>query len=1762
MVTLNNLLPNGNKQQNNIGVNYSENLITSESPLKNPNYGKDIETYKEIHWPNNTYNIDVHYSTNLTHPELAPNSPLQNPVLEKTKTLNPVQEISVVARGTDPNVIANNPTHINPYVREKEQTTNTSEVIAKPTTTSTTQTTTNLTPEEVLGQSFIEAYNNPMYRSLVFGGGDLNYIANQILQITGGLTLPELFKILGFNIKDWTPYYYHGFSPFEYGSSYGTTTNNVINAFFYGNKIEFINQSQINTTWSGGSSNSFTRGTLTIEPYNLIYKGKTYHLILVKYTQYEYLQTTNPNSPTDVYKNTITTYYLIDPITKKIVYQAQTPPQQEQYWFNSGPTSSNIIPAHEAINDLLSQYGYKLPSDQYSLVDNLQPGQSITVYASAGSAGAEFTITYLGNGQYQIQSKGEFYNFNDFSNPWTSINETITAPTYNINTQTGQISTTPFKISGQITTYGTTNINMPYYIATYKVSETIPIYSSSWGGQIGFWFGTPQGGITLQNVSLPTLTYQQYIQLANGQMPQGIKPGWYYYPILNEFVYVKAPQYYLNVGNIKITNPEVIGFVQQYGNNNVLVTNLSNIGNPNELAFIYLTPNGNGQMLIYDTLTGRVVNIISIKNLKTNNPNYDLIVQMIYNQQYNGFGILYPGSNELITFQLVNPNNLNSYVTNKPIADILGSTPIYVTVDLINNTIYLQDIRGNIISTKTFSNQNEMLNYIQKTYGISKESVLQAENPTLYTLSNLALNTAVAETELEISIPLLTLTSASLFAGSLIGAALSDVGALEIDTSIPNFVKNFVMSGGTTAAFGNLASYISTGKPLSAKEDIFLFTTSGLIGAGGSILGNAISADLTNAGITGLKNSILSGLIENTITGAGINVVFGETLSLHNTGKWLSPSEVEQYAITGAEYGAAGFTSGLILRKLAPSFFNNPLGSSLAAGTINALFALPSRNPLMILGAFDIGLLSGGLNRMIEYSKIPYLEESPEVQRVLDTTEIGRNLGNKIKEKMVDAGLVSYDYVKGLTTTETIKTLKNIYNELQERIINEELPPKDIEYLKSKEVLGIRNDIILGKEEVFAKYVKDRIPIDGEKYYNAQQIIKYYTKQLDKMFGGWKISSGEDTLFYYIKSGNKAKWGFGSAGKTEEFISERSVSDITLNVAGIYNAPSDVIDTIKYLRKTGMVDDAEMLEKIYNSVKTVKDLLTNIRPSKNIEIEFRDYAEEYAKKYGMEYGELISTQMGDTIKEYLQEKFGKNAVIYGSESVRQYLDSIAKRYGGQVIRYGKEYVIIDRHGNVVWKFRMPGDVDVIINTKDPGVLEVAAEDIAKLLNKALNTNRFIAQEHLVIDKYRGGEHVVDLHMPNEGSDWLNIYARKSNFYDLGFPRPEPYYTDNLGVAKLSQTSLDKASAVATLRQLSLADLVKDINNGAKIDNPNYVISYLKNLLKNADYETQRNVLAEFIMELKPGYRNTYVYLISNSFNIPISELNYVNPKYLDIIEKYFYKKQTYIAPATYRLKDTGDTLSLIYLGGDLLSKTIDVKAMVEGREVIKDYGRLVELSKEKGILPKDWTEPNTINMEDIFKSINPFESNIEMPEMVRVGSVIGSLGSMFRSEESITGVSIISSISSGPSTSNKGSSIRPKSLSISESMFSSISSSIVSTSESLSKSLVSNSLSSSLSESISFSPSLSASISQSLSSSTSTSMSTSISTSISTSTSTSESLSSSISASIFSTSGSPSYFSLLGFGGLSNPTTNMGINLGNAKWAELDVAYAFNKLWK
>ncbi len=59
---------------------------------------------------------------------------------------------------------------------------------------------------EIFGESLVEAANGP-YVGQVFNGQSLNQIENQVLKITDGLTLSEIFRIIKQSESFWTPTY-------------------------------------------------------------------------------------------------------------------------------------------------------------------------------------------------------------------------------------------------------------------------------------------------------------------------------------------------------------------------------------------------------------------------------------------------------------------------------------------------------------------------------------------------------------------------------------------------------------------------------------------------------------------------------------------------------------------------------------------------------------------------------------------------------------------------------------------------------------------------------------------------------------------------------------------------------------------------------------------------------------------------------------------------------------------------------------------------------------------------------------------------------------------------------------------------------------------------------------------------------------------------------------------------------------------------------------------------------------------------------------------------------------------------------------------------------------------------------------------------------------------------------------------------------------------------------------------------------------------
>ena len=308
----------------------------------------------------------------------------------------------------------------------------------------------------------------------------------------------------------------------------------------------------------------------------------------------------------------------------------------------------------DVVNSVLQQYGYQLLPGQNTLINNLQPGQSVIVNTSAGSIGAQFKVTYLGNGQYQIQSVGTFYNPYDFYHPQTSLNVTVTAPTYDVYAN-DSVSTSSLIISGQVTTHGTTNINEPYYNATYNINEIVPFNSTISGNQIIFQSGTSQINTNLQSIDLPTLTTQQYQELQSGQIPPGIKPGWYYYPQTGQIIQVSYQT---------VQQPQVNWNQLWFGYSSAMPQTVQNLP---QNTYLFLNPMG------YSSTNPNVVYSIGI-NFNTNTVylinSYGQIIgtktfnniQSMFNYLQNNWNLNLnptPQSGQPVLSTAVNSNDLN-----------------------------------------------------------------------------------------------------------------------------------------------------------------------------------------------------------------------------------------------------------------------------------------------------------------------------------------------------------------------------------------------------------------------------------------------------------------------------------------------------------------------------------------------------------------------------------------------------------------------------------------------------------------------------------------------------------------------------------------------------------------------------------------------------------------------------------------------------------------------------------------------------------------------------------------------------------------------------------------------------------------------------------------------------------------------------------------------------------------------------------------------
>ena len=761
--------------------------------------------------------------------------------------------------------------------------------------------------------------------------------------------------------------------------------------------------------------------------------------------------------------------------------------------------------------------------------------------------------------------------------------------------------------------------------------------------------------------------------------------------------------------------------------------------------------------------------------------------------------------------------------------------------------------------------------------------------------------------------------------------------------------------------------------------------------AGGQNVAKAVG-DVTEVALPAIATAVVAPeLLPAVLIGEAASVGIGEGISKVTTGKWQSLPQVLQEAneggVLGAIGGAAGSAAEGALAKLGTAIggkvgdiIAGAGGKALAGAAVNEALTVPfTRNPEQLLLAGVLGAAGGASGELV--SKVPFLEQSEAVRNAIDTSEAGAKLGDNLVNEGIMKGVLSPDEISGKTTTQIGDLLRQKYNTVSNDIISS-LDKDTVQSLKEEGI--ITDNQVLNPGE-FIKSVRDKVPEDQlQLLKDTANLVGKYNKGIEKLAGGYKLRLGNRTLLYKLKLGDESELGLGSAGKSRIFNDIRSVNDIEKNVAGIYNNPSDVRDTAIGLKTTPK--EADFVQNLYKGAKAAKSALSDLKPNDEIELGFRDLEKDL--------GPTQTKILAQTVKDYLDEVGGKNVIVYGSNSVKQYLEDIARRLGATLDEDTDPNVYLIKRGDqVIWEWRKPGDVDAFIRTDNPNDLQRIAQDLADRMNKVIGTDRFEAKGNLVIDKITG-DHIADLHMMNESSDNFNLYAKGSTGADLGMARPTPNYSD-LGVAKVSQIALDKANAAAALRETSLNDLLKQINEGTKIDNPDSLVYIAKQILNSKDPETVEDTLAYLVRNIKDDNLRDYLAdRFSQEFNIPKNELF---SKPIGDIENVLNERYRYLAPASYRFKDAQDFLTLLKLAADLKDDD-DLRAL---------YQQLRDEFEERGIIPKDW-EPKEIDWNSIQNAQKLIDSL----------SSAGDLRSMFFTSPIISpGVSsgATSSISSPPS---------------------------------------------------------------------------------------------------------------------------------------------------
>ena len=817
-------------------------------------------------------NVTVNYSTNLT--THTTQNPLVSPNFQTNKVLTPIQQIKVIGKGADPNVIINNLTNTNPYVRENRYPTNTSNIITKPSIINESKPQSiEISPEKVFGS----LYN-----------GQSEQEALKFLQITNGLTLPEISKILSqysININNWT------------NANIAISGNKIILNYTYSSPLESVIGDQV----VGNITNNYT---LEIENIN--------GWVFVKYKNYQtstYMG--HPSSP-----SINETYYVINPITKKITY---TGPNISEAVIWKQPLMSPT----NAINSALSQYGYTLSYGAIEQINNLQPGQSITVYAIPNTTvgenpyGALIKITNLGNGQYNIQSTTPINN----KGKWISINENVNIPTATENILTGSISTTNYNITGKLSLESSGSLNSTN-LATYSISESYPITYTIKNNQITFQFGNPSvNNVSLQSINVPTLTNQQLQALESGQN-LNLPPGWYYNPSTGEFIqlsYQTVQQPQINWNNLWFgyssmyqNNPYWFGYSSIQPTNTKTTTSTTN--QPKILQNSFFTPQ----------LIGDIWN--SITTLGSD----------VYNWFTSLFSSQKPKSSNITTS---NSPNSNSQIQQSQ-SPVIYTYPSYISgvmtkpVKLSKQQIEQNELQNIIFKSQMIEQEvnpkynqayggptwlgiDVYANLAQMFAGLGLKQPAQfflnlAEQAKSFgTPANVLANVAGLG-EILGSIAMVEYSVPEELSGSI---GINALNAIKTQLTPINFAKNYALTTIPNLIISNAVNYRLTGQPLSLQQNLqiaaesipFTFVYSGIGGyyesISNDILGNIISPE------TSTKLAIASKVLYDT--GANFAAGVGSNLAMqgfNNLMGWQNGINLNEALFSGIF--SAGVTLG------------------------------------------------------------------------------------------------------------------------------------------------------------------------------------------------------------------------------------------------------------------------------------------------------------------------------------------------------------------------------------------------------------------------------------------------------------------------------------------------------------------------------------------------------------------------------------------------------------------------------------------------------------------------------------------------------------------------------------------------------------------------------------------------------------------------------------------------------------------------------------